>query len=192
MRCNWCEKEVDKLNVYQDYFSEYEICDNCLKQIEKGVCRTCGELLDGVIAYKGECYQCQQISASKKQKHKIDVLNGIFEDPKELELMSGSEFTEEDYVDWMTFGSKRLSPEEIRRNRLIWVKIRLKRFGWTDELIDNNINDFYNLLDRHGASLVRNTLTVVLNDGTRPINGVIVDRSGSLYLVQKAGTEYGR
>lgn len=176
MSCDWCGKYSNNLVEYGDDGIIYQLCKKCIASAENNECITCKDELDG-IAINGECSACQQIRATKSERHRSEILNGLGIDTIS-ELTHSMTFTESDYEKWVTLSQGNFTPEIRKMNRMRWLKRKLMtEFKWDVETFNANVNDIEKLFEQHSSKIFKpDNIFVVKSRGlsTRGLNIVAV------------------
>lgn len=190
--CEWCKSLDDELTEYtsQGTAISYNICGKCSKSMDEYKCIKCGGLIVG-IDISGLCIDCAQEKTTEDQKIQNEIAEGVYYDIEHSQN-NGSIFTEKDYESWVTMAQKPYSKDEIKRNRLTWLKLKLiSTPEWTQERIDRNADAFSELIDKYSHNLVTHKYMIIYYP-ERPEQGeefkrpeaTIVDRIQDVILVE--------
>lgn len=166
----------------------YQICKACEKIYKEGICRVCGQPL-GFNAIEGKCLLCTQTDYAEDRRKQEEVNNGV-DLESHMIYSSSSEFTDEDYEKWMTFGQGNFTVERRLRLRKKWVLNKLTGVnGWTAELIEQNYPDIEKILDRNFSKLLGKKY-ILIHMGVCNIKFVTcVDREGLIVLINTKQSE---
>ena len=180
--CDWCHDEVDDALLVKQ--GEDMVCKKCIDLMEKSICRCCGETY--ISGVEGLCLACAQVESARKAKRRSEILMGV---DWELikDCVSDTEFTEEDYERWVTFGQGNFSPEIRRKNRREWIVKRLTQTNeYAVELVRSNLDDIESLLDEHFSSILRNKIRIIIRNGSsKSVRGLkIIARKGNVFIVE--------
>lgn len=162
VKCEWCNKRVDKLNNITDSFEMkyYNVCDSCKESVDNSKCIECGEISS--ILIKGRCTRCYQALEYKKQKQSEEAIAGVSDVDN---ITDNMEFTEDEYERWIT-QRKTYSPNDIKNSaelKRIWIMVKLMSTGLTDQkVIDNHIDDIETLIDRCFSKLINNKCRLII------------------------------
>ena len=190
IKCDWCGKKTDKLEIYEDAFNTpYSICDKCFEKVNNNICRKCGKVTDPMMIIDGCCTACAQLSINEKRKKKEEALNGVgFTEIDDVN--AGAVMTEKDFDEWQQMGNC-FSFEDMQKSvelRYIWIMVKLSALGiYDNEVISNNFEDIQKLLDRNMIKLRGNKcrLIIAFDSRTRKIvkEGNIIDSEGIVYIL---------
>lgn len=190
--CEWCKHLTDKLTNYKSAGTglAYQICDKCLTAAEEETCRKCGQIILGKdIA--GLCTDCAQDESTEEQRKINEIAEGVNVDLLQ-EYTSELVFTESDYERWVVLSQKTYTREEIKRNRLAWLKNKLaKSKDWTNERIERNVDALAELIDKYSSNILKSSYMLIYYpekpepgfNGKRP-TASILDRIGDVILIE--------
>ena len=171
--CQWCGKESKNLKEYSTLGNLNHICEDCFKVASSGVCRVCGGPL-GSGSFEGKCLVCTQLEYSERKRIQEEQSYGV--DAESIgQYGSTSEFTEEDYNHWMTFGQGNFTPQKRAETRAKWLVRRLANEpGWNNMLIAKHINELFALMDiKFDAMLNATKYRIVMLDDSMDENKII-------------------
>lgn len=189
-KCEWCNKNVNSLNVITDSFGEVQnVCDSCKESHSANECIVCGSVTDMIL--KGRCMNCYQAILHTKAKKKEEALNGVMgTDEYSASISSELELTEEDYERWLTMGNT-VSPKDIKedvRLRRMWIIVKLSTAGIDMDLINEYAPIVEELLETCFSKLIRNKCRIVIanNSETKKLvkSGTIIDYKDDVYILK--------
>ena len=74
-KCEWCDKEVQRLVRVKLARTEYKICNTCLELFKDKKCIDCKCDVKIQNQDKGRCIQCAQEYNTKKEKERQNEIN---------------------------------------------------------------------------------------------------------------------
>lgn len=182
--CSWC-KQSKKLQDYKiagEY--RYHLCQECIDDYKNDRCITCKEPLYGQLTVNGECSGCQQVRAAKEEKVKRDMINALNIEALQ-EYGEAMEFTEEEYVQWLT--GRKIAMEDGKRAavRREWLKNKLSViYGWSKEKINRHIDDIDYIIANNAMNVLSETKKfIVVNEDKIPSGINIIARKNNVLLV---------
>lgn len=181
--CSWCHKETDRLTSDNVGGELVMICRDCHEKVSKSICRKCGDVY--VTGIEGMCLSCAQIENAKKAKKRSEILAGVDWDLIS-DCISDTEFTEEDYERWTTFGQGNFTPEIRRENRRRWIAEKLVGMGYPLVIIENNLDDIESLLEEHFSKILKNKIKIVIRtSSTKSIRGLqLLARKNNVFIAK--------
>lgn len=186
-RCDWCDRETDKLYPVTSLGTDYNICESCKKAHDNEVCIKCGETIIGQGSIKGKCYSCFQSEYEEKQRREEELASGVSSELLEY-YSSGVEFTEEDYEQWVTFGQGNFTPEYLKRCRQNWLRIKLvEQGGWSPALVEQHLDEIESLMEKHISKVMNRKYLIVYYDGKTSRQKIrqFIDHIGNIFLIEK-------
>lgn len=190
--CEWCKQLDNKLTKHMSSGTgiTYKICSKCLESAEEDLCRKCDQIILGKdIA--GLCVDCAQDESAEEQKKINEIAEGVNVDLLQ-EYTSDLVFTEKDYERWVVLSQKTYTREEIKKNRLAWLKNKLsKSKEWTNERIERNADALAELIDKYSSNILQSSYVLIYYPekpepgfkGKRP-TASILDRIGDVILIK--------
>ena len=179
-KCEWCNKEVQYVAKCNNLGVSYNICRMCADILMKKMCRVCGGPL-GKHSIKGVCLPCTQLGYTEANKHAEEASKGVDSITTKM-FASDSNFTEDDFNSWMTFGTGYYSPEKRRQTRINWLKKRLKdNPDWTPETIEQYFMFIEKLMDRNFDKIASNQFRLVIITSGRYTS--FIDYEGPVAIV---------
>lgn len=199
-RCEWCNGEFNSLIEYIDAIGEnHSICEKCNHDYVEGCeCRKCGDTVDPMIMINGLCSKCVQADIMKRSKKREEAMMsmGIDTLTKIGRKAAGIEFTNDDYEQWLVFGSTYKEGDIMRSVELkrIWIMVKLNATGvYEPSLIADNYKDIEALLDRNFTKLVGNKCKIILANTpeSRKLvrEGEVIDYENITYILKDTFTE---
>lgn len=183
-RCDWCGTE-EQLIPHEDFTGTYNLCENCIKHAENDTCITCGQPLYGEMTIKGECSICQQSRATKEEKRRSEIMNGL---GVISELTHSVSFTEQDYEEWVTFSQDTFTPEARQTARRRWIYQKLVNVaGWSKDDIVSNYSSIEYLMKNFAHKVFNSKYSFILNNGnSKGLRGLnIIESHGNVMVVEK-------
>lgn len=176
--CDWCGESTPETYQTNSLGNTYHLCKKCKIRYTKGVCRVCNGPI-GNNAINGICLLCFQTGNTEEDKVKEEKSAGVdFESTHEYS--TESEFTEEDFNDWMTFGQGNFSPQKRTENRRKWLYKKLcGKDNWTEALIDIYLPSLEKIIDKHFDKLLGDQYKIVMVTGNESF------RPGSIVCIEK-------
>ena len=185
-RCDWCGAEVDKLQSVFSGGESYNLCSKCYTSEKNSVCRICGTS-STLYMYKGVCTVCSQDimveEATAEEERDMGVALEMLE-----AFSNGVEFTEEDFIHWMTFSQGTFSPAYLKRIKRDWLMKKLsKQGGWSEKLVEDNLADIEVIMERHSSKIIKGTYVLVyFNAADGHTKRLCVDQHHNIMLVEKS------
>ena len=186
-KCDWCGRITVNTKEVESLGEIYNVCSKCFLENQENICINCGEPIGYEAGIKGMCSNCFDAQYEEKQRKKEEMVAGVDLETYEI-YASCVEFTEEDYEKWVTFGQTKLSPEVMKKFRLIWLKHKLKNSPtWSEDLVKEKFDDIERVINGNLSKLTTGGLILVNIDGKAKGNRIteFVANSGTVYLVKK-------
>lgn len=175
LKCEWCGNDVDLTYKVTANSETYDVCGDCKRSLDRHVCRSCGELLNG-FSLRGLCMSCAQVEQTERERK-------ISDPPLDPALSNGGLMTDEEFNNVMNFLTRNYDPDARKEFRRNWVRNVGIQNGWfrSKKEIEDNITDIDVVIEEHFEKLVDGEAVLGVI-GKSKVKGHKIAESGKIYL----------